>query len=173
MALVITNGEYYVVPNKKGGINKTNDITEAQVFSNVNTAAEKLKKHKGYLKEYYVWDTEGETMQPKRIRIKRKHFSQEVRKLLYQQAEGKCALCGKKITFNEMELDHIIPISMGGADEVENLQVCCMPDNRYKANILPTDFFNRISDIFLYQMDKKYKDDIRWKYCRGMIMELL
>ena len=32
---------------------------------------------------------------------------------------------------------------------------------------------NRISDIFLYQMDKKYKDDIRWKYCRGMIMELL
>ena len=32
MALVITNGEYYVVPNKKGGINKTNDITEAQVF---------------------------------------------------------------------------------------------------------------------------------------------
>ena len=120
MALVITNGEYYVVPNKKGGINKTNDITEAQVFSNVNTAAEKLKKHKGYLKEYYVWDTEGETMQPKRIRIKRKHFSQEVRKLLYQQAEGKCALCGKKITFDEMELDHIIPISMGGADEVEN-----------------------------------------------------
>ena len=47
-------------------------------------------------------------MQPKRIRIKRKHFSQEVRKLLYQQAEGKCALCGKKITFDEMELDHII-----------------------------------------------------------------
>lgn len=173
MALVITNGEYYAVPNRNGGVNKTNDITEAQVFSNVNTAAEKLKKHKGYLKGYYVWDTEGETVQPRRIRIKRKHFSQEVRKLLYQQAEGKCALCGKKITFDEMELDHIIPISMGGADEVENLQVCCMPDNRYKANILPTDFFNRISDIFLYQMDKKYKDDIRWKYCRGMIMELL
>ena len=62
MALVITNGEYYVVPNKKGGINKTNDITEAQVFSNVNTAAEKLKKHKGYLKEYYVWDTLGVTL---------------------------------------------------------------------------------------------------------------
>lgn len=72
-----------------------------------------------------------------------------------------------------MELDHIIPISMGGADEVENLQVCCMPDNRYTANILPSDFFNRISDIFLYQMDKKYNDDIRWKYCRGMIVELL
>lgn len=25
----------------------------------------------------------------------------------------------------------------------------------------------------LHQMDKKYTDDIRWKYCRGMIMELL
>ena len=71
MALVITNGEYYAMPNRNGGVNKTNDITEAQVFSNVNTAAEKLKKHKGYLKGYYVWDTEGETMQTKRIRIKR------------------------------------------------------------------------------------------------------
>ena len=101
MALVITNGEYYAVPNRNGRVNKTNDITEAQVFSNVNTAAEKLKKHRGYLKGYYVWHTEGETMQPKRIRIKRKHFSQEVRKLLYQKAEGKCALCGKKITFDE------------------------------------------------------------------------
>lgn len=40
-------------------------------------------------------------------------------------------------------------------------------------NILPSDFFNRITDIFLYQMDKKYNNDIRWKYCRGMIMELL
>ena len=50
MALVITNGEYYVVPNKKGGINKTNDITEAQVFSNVNTAAEKLKETQRILK---------------------------------------------------------------------------------------------------------------------------
>lgn len=74
MALVITNGEYYAMPNRNGGVNKTNDITEAQVFSNVNTAAEKLKKHKGYLKGYYVWDTEGETMQPKRIRIKKKTF---------------------------------------------------------------------------------------------------
>ena len=148
MALVITNGEYYAVPNRNGGVNKTNDITEAQVFSNVNTAAEKLKKHKGYLKGYYVWDTEGERVQPRRIRIKRKHFSQEVRKLLYQQAEGKCALCGKKITFDEMELDHIIPISMGGADEVENLQVCCMPDNRYKANILPSDFFTSFTTDF-------------------------
>ena len=46
MALVITNGEYYAMPNRNGGVNKTNDITEAQVFSNVNTAAEKLKKHK-------------------------------------------------------------------------------------------------------------------------------
>ena len=55
MALVITNGEYYAIPNRNGGINKTNDLTEAQVFSNVNTAAEKLKKHRGCLKGYYVW----------------------------------------------------------------------------------------------------------------------
>lgn len=173
MAIVITNGKYYMVSDKKGGVSKTDDVREAQVFLNVNMAAFKIQKTPGKLKGYYAWDTEGEQEQPKRAKQDRKRFPQEVRKLLYQQADGRCALCGKKIAFDEMELDHIVPLSMGGADEVENLQICCSADNRYKANILPLDFFNKITDIFLYQMDKRYDDDIRWKYCRGMIMELL
>lgn len=66
---------------------------------------------------YYLYDTDDKVGR-KQVR---KHYSQDVRKMLYSLAEGKCVLCGKKLAFSEMTLDHIIPLMQNGKDEVENL----------------------------------------------------
>lgn len=58
-----------------------------------------------------------------------------------------------------MTLDHIVPLAMGGADAVENLQACCLACNHFKGSVLPVDFMQKITDIFLYQMEKA----IKWK----------
>ena len=55
----------------------------------------------------------------------------------------------------EMTLDHIVLISMDGADNMENLQASCFACNQFKSNILPDDFMDRIIKIFMYQTEKK------------------
>lgn len=59
MALVITNGKYYLKTNKNGGIEVTSAIGEAQQFYNVNIATRKMMKEPGRTKGYYIFDTEG------------------------------------------------------------------------------------------------------------------
>lgn len=41
MAIVITNGEYYIQNTKSGRINKTKEISEASQFYHVNKAMRK------------------------------------------------------------------------------------------------------------------------------------
>lgn len=81
------------------------------------------------------------------------------------------------ICINSFTVDHIIPRSMGGADAMDNLQCTCRNCNLQKASYLPETFFDRISEIFIYQMDKKYgcegEFSYEWKIARNLIMSLL
>ncbi len=48
-----------------------------------------------------------------------------------------CRLCGARPTKDnevELDIDHIEPASLGGSDEIENLQVLCAQCNRAKGN---------------------------------------
>lgn len=36
-----------------------------------------------------------------------------------------CQMCGKELKYNEMEIDHISPLSSGGSNDIDNLQVLC------------------------------------------------
>ena len=85
----------------------------------------------GRLKEYYIFDTEGDEKgeNKKCYHGKRRVYTKEERKFIYHKYEGKCALCGKKITYQELTLDHINPIFVGGADELENIQASCYACN--------------------------------------------
>lgn len=58
-----------------------------------------------------------------------RYVSTEVRDRLVAAANGKCVSCGSS---ENLEIDHILPISMGGAGAVANLQVLCRSCNRRK-----------------------------------------
>ena len=96
-----------------------------------------------------------------------------MRKIIYNNADGRCALCGRKITFPEMTLDHIVPLDRNGEDTINNLQCTCKPCNQFKANIRPSDFMERITAIFLYQMEKRYSGKIRWKIVHRALENLI
>jgi len=53
----------------------------------------------------------------------------DVRQLVWQRDGGRCRNCDATV---ELQFDHIIPVSMGGASTVDNLQVLCGPCNRRK-----------------------------------------
>lgn len=55
----------------------------------------------------------------------------DVKLLVWQRDHGRCVKCGLNI---ELQFDHIIPLSLGGASTPENLQILCGRCNRAKSN---------------------------------------
>jgi len=55
-------------------------------------------------------------------------------------AGGKCQLCGVHSSERRIEVDHIVPRSLGGTNEMSNLQALCDECNRGKSNRDRTDF---------------------------------
>lgn len=194
MAIVITNGNYYICYTKTGATKKVTDINLAYQFKTVDQAINGMKKAEGQTKNYYVFDTltqrilwkwmtqeELDEMRKRKIsmsmikrdkhgKIIRKNYSDDVRKLIYINAGGRCELCGKKILLDDMTIDHRNPLSMGGEDDVENLACTCAPCNIFKGNILPSDFYERITDIFMYQMEKQNSHNLKWKFIHKLLL---
>ncbi len=197
MAIVITNGNHYIKYMESGAIRKTTNINSAYQFSTVNEAIKGMKKAEGKTQNYFVFDTltqrilwkwmtadEVEEMRKNKValsmikrdnkgRIKRKSYSEDTRKLIYLHAGGRCELCGRKILLEDMTIDYITPLAMGGEDDVENLSCTCYPCNLFKGHVLPSDFMERITDIFLYQMEKKHKDRVKWKIVHKMLNKMI
>ena len=48
-----------------------------------------------------------------------------------------CAYCAQRFRFDELEMEHIMPSSKGGADSWMNLVAACRPCNSRKANRTP------------------------------------
>jgi 5-methylcytosine-specific restriction endonuclease McrA len=51
--------------------------------------------------------------------------------LAMQQSNGRCVACGST---EQLQVDHIIPVSRGGTNEADNLQMLCKPCNSSKHN---------------------------------------
>lgn len=62
--------------------------------------------------------------------------------------------CGKTIKYSEYgmdtfygwEIDHIIPVALGGSEHIGNLQPLYWRNNRQKGDIYPWSFLDGISD---------------------------
>ena len=61
-------------------------------------------------------------------------FSRSLKQQKYTEQGGVCNHCKKSCTYREMEGDHIVPYSKGGATTAGNLQMLCRPCNRSKGN---------------------------------------
>ncbi len=63
-----------------------------------------------------------------------------LRYIVLRDGKSRCALCGATKNERVLDVDHIIPRSLGGKTEYSNLQVLCSKCNRSKGNKDKTDF---------------------------------
>jgi HNH endonuclease len=61
---------------------------------------------------------------------RREAIPEEVRRFVFRRDGGRCQKCGGQ---ELLQYDHIIPFSMGGSSEPENLQLLCAPCNKEKS----------------------------------------
>lgn len=55
----------------------------------------------------------------------------------------RCVYCGAQLEFDGATLDHVHPLSHGGAHVAGNVVLACPRCNRLKGDLLPTEFFAR------------------------------
>lgn len=58
------------------------------------------------------------------------------RKAIWDEHKGVCGICGLAVSFAECEIDHIIPKSKGGGNQLANLQPAHRKCNRSKGDKL-------------------------------------
>lgn len=60
-----------------------------------------------------------------------------------------------------------------GADDISNLQCTCKACNEFKGSILPDDFMERITEIFIYQTGIKQGNRLLWKITHRLLNRLI
>lgn len=75
-------------------------------------------------------------------------FTQADIDYLYVSQAGKCTGCRKSLD-NKFEIDHVMPVSRGGMNTADNLQLLCRSCNRKKRDMHPDDWAARIGKLFV------------------------
>lgn len=70
----------------------------------------------------------------------RSNFRGSTRYEALKRAKRRCELCGKHDDEGTLQLDHIVPHSKGGSDDISNLQVLCSTCNANKRDMDDEDF---------------------------------
>ena len=55
-----------------------------------------------------------------------------------------CVYCGIVLDRYTAKIDHLIPRSRGGSDDLENLVLCCLPCNLQKKDMLPLEYIQTL-----------------------------
>ena len=74
---------------------------------------------------------------PAAARYRERVRSKRWREGIYNRDEGRCGICGKRVPFNQMTLDHIVPRSKGGKNTRENLRLAHMMCNAIRRDVGP------------------------------------
>ena len=65
------------------------------------------------------------------LKYERARIPEEVRIAVWRRDQGRCARCGNR---ENLEYDHIVPVTKGGGNTERNIELLCQDCNRAKGN---------------------------------------
>lgn len=98
-----------------------------------------IKLVRGLLREVIIASSPPK---PKKTRKKKaktwkkrsRYISASTRVNVLRRDNYRCVFCGVSAKKAELQIDHIIPFSKGGSNEIDNLQTLCIDCNQGKGN---------------------------------------
>lgn len=97
----------------------------------------------------------------------RRHLKKSERMEVYNKMHGHCAYCGCDLRFEDMQVDHVIPLNgwmVKGSDTLENMLPACRSCNHYK-NRMPLEGFRKMVENMpdaLMRDSVTYKNAVRF-----------
>jgi hypothetical protein len=87
-------------------------------------------------------------------------ISKKLRFEIFKRDDFKCIYCGKGTPDVTLEIDHILPVSKGGTNDINNLVTACFDCNRGKTNIELKTVTNsmQLNMEILKEREKQYKE---------------
>ena len=117
---------------------------EKSKAQSVKRRKEKLKQTKEYQREWFAKNRDKAVVyqqnRRKRAVAAGGKLSIDIRRKLMVLQRGKCACCHADLKKIKINLDHIMPLALGGAHSDENAQLLCQPCNNQKYAKHPVDF---------------------------------
>lgn len=83
-----------------------------------------------YCPVFFVNEPLTETQELRRIG---RHIPRSAMLRVVRRDNSQCQICGRPLLDDEIEFDHLIPVSKGGSSEEHNLRVACFACNRSKS----------------------------------------
>jgi len=83
-----------------------------------------------------IFITQDSYTETKDERRKGRYIPRDVMFKVINRNNQICQVCKKNVLFDEVEFDHIIPVSKGGPSTVDNIRLLCRNCNRKKSNSL-------------------------------------
>ena len=104
------------------------------------------------IRQPFGWETERtrvtiETMKRRftaRSRTGRGSIPKSMRDEIYSRDEYKCQFCLNSPDLAELTIDHLVPLALGGLDEMTNYVTCCRSCNAAKADMPLKDFVQQV-----------------------------
>ena len=94
-------------------------------------------------------------------------FSLDDKRFILEKTNGQCAHCGCKLlhTSKNLTIEHVIPISKGGTNKIENLLALCEDCNMHKSNLVvhPYDYYPYVNKEYFDELIDMYTD-----YCKNV-----
>lgn len=100
--------------------------------------------------------------------MKRKKLTKAQRLRVYNMYGGRCAYCGRHIRYEDMQVDHVVPLHNGGADNESNYFPACRMCNYYKSTFTLEKFREQLG-LLKGRLEKDFTYRLALKY--GLIRE--
>lgn len=132
--LAMENGEWSIPNYSK--------LSQQEIDELVSLCAMKLEE---------AWKKHGDRIFALRS-LTRDYVPGSVRYEVLKRAKWRCELCGTSSEVRALDVDHVVPVSRGGKNDLSNYQALCTTCNQNKGNRDATDF--RVDKTFYDKTDK-------------------
>ena len=65
------------------------------------------------------------------VKARRERIPNEVKSFVWERDDGRCVNCS---AVEDLQFDHVIPITKGGGNSIDNIQILCGDCNRQKSD---------------------------------------